>query len=104
MTSSAPLLAVNNLQVSFRSRQQGLSPAVRGVSFVVNPGEVVAVVGESGSGKTVTAKTILRLLPEPPAEIVGGDIFGVGKCLSDDEQALRSPFAAMISRWCFRSR
>jgi oligopeptide transport system ATP-binding protein len=62
------ILDVKNLQVSFHT-YAGEVKAVRGVSFYLNKGETLAVVGESGCGKTVTAKAIMRLLPEPPAEI-----------------------------------
>jgi peptide/nickel transport system ATP-binding protein len=59
-----PLLSVAGLEVSYEVGGQA-QPAVRGVSFEVYPGEVVAIVGESGSGKSVTARSILRLVPHP---------------------------------------
>lgn len=65
------LLEVKNLQVSFHS-YAGEVKAVRGVDFHVNRGETLAFVGESGCGKTVTAKSILRLLRPPQAEIKAG--------------------------------
>ena len=62
------LLRVNNLSV-FYDTYAGTVQAVRGVSFSVGKGEVVAIVGESGCGKTVTAKTVMGLLRCPPARI-----------------------------------
>lgn len=62
------ILKVENLQVSFHT-YAGEVKAVRGVDFDLGKGEVLAFVGESGCGKTVTAKAIMRLLKEPPAEI-----------------------------------
>jgi peptide/nickel transport system ATP-binding protein len=66
------LLEVENLQVRFRTRH-GLVKAVDGVSFSLEAGEVVGLVGESGSGKSVTALSLLRLLPDS-ARIIGGSI------------------------------
>lgn len=64
-----PLLEVEDLTVSFRT-DDGAVQAVRGVNLSVQAGEVLAVVGESGSGKSVTAMSLLQLLP-PTAEITG---------------------------------
>lgn len=60
-----PILQVKDLNVSFRVRG-GEVKAVRGMNFEVGKGETVAIVGESGSGKSVTAQTIMRLIPSPP--------------------------------------
>jgi peptide/nickel transport system ATP-binding protein len=70
---SAPLLAIDDLRTHFFTRD-GVVRAVDGVSFGVGAGETLAVVGESGCGKSVTALSILRLVPSPPGRIVGGAI------------------------------
>lgn len=74
--------------------------AVDNVCFDINQGETVAVVGESGSGKSVTALSILRLIPSPPGEIVAGEILFEGRDLvkfSDHEiRAIRGDRIAMI--------
>ena len=78
---SETLLEVKDLVVSFHT-YAGKVQAVRGVSFSMDKGEILAVVGESGCGKSVTAKTIMRLNPTPPAEIEGGQILFEGKDLT----------------------
>ncbi|MGB4660595.1 MAG: ABC transporter ATP-binding protein [Mobilitalea sp.] len=72
------VLQVNDLHVSFDT-YAGEVQAVRGVSFELCEGEVLAIVGESGCGKSVTAQTIMKLNPMPPARIKGGEIDLVGK-------------------------
>jgi peptide/nickel transport system ATP-binding protein/oligopeptide transport system ATP-binding protein len=68
-----PILSVENLSVSFKI-DEGVVRAVDDVSFSVREGEVLGIVGESGCGKTVTAMSILRLIPSPPGKIDGGRI------------------------------
>ena len=71
-----PLLSVRDLRTQFFTRE-GVVHAVDGVSFDVHKGRTLGIVGESGCGKTVTALSIIGLLPTPPARIVGGEaIFG----------------------------
>ena len=65
-----PLLSVEQLQTHFAT-SDGINRAVDGVSFHVSAGETLAIVGESGCGKSVTAMSILRLIPEPPGKIAG---------------------------------
>lgn len=67
------LLEVKNLETFFFVRR-GIAKAVNGVSFTLNRGEVLGLVGESGCGKSVTALSILGLVPSPPGKIVGGEI------------------------------
>ncbi|TVY00423.1 ABC transporter ATP-binding protein [Cohnella terricola] len=66
-----PVLEVKDLRVSFKM-YAGEVQAVRGVSFNLNKGEVLAIVGESGCGKSVTAQTLMRLVPTPPSYIKEG--------------------------------
>lgn len=75
-----PLLQVNDLRAGFKT-DNGLVTAVDGVSFSINSGETVGLVGESGCGKTVTALSLLRLLPQPSGKILGGQILFDGKNL-----------------------
>jgi len=74
------ILDVKNLQVSFDT-YAGEVKAVRGVSFHLNKGETLAIVGESGSGKSVTSKSLMKLIPNPPGRITSGEILFDGKNL-----------------------
>ncbi|GGA09750.1 glutathione ABC transporter ATP-binding protein [Paenibacillus marchantiophytorum] len=76
------ILEVKQLSVSFYSRDKEVE-AVRNVSFSVREGETLGIVGESGSGKSVTARTIMRLLPSPPSMVKGGEVLFQGKNLAD---------------------
>ena len=67
----APILEVRDLSVSFHLLE-GVIPAVAGVDMILNQGEVLGVVGESGCGKSITAKSVLRIIPCPPGSIDSG--------------------------------
>jgi oligopeptide/dipeptide ABC transporter ATP-binding protein len=85
-----PLLGVEDLSVAF-STEEGRITVVEDVSFSVPAGRTVGLVGESGCGKSVTAMSILRLLPSPPSHIDSGRIFFDGTdLLRLDEKAMRS--------------
>jgi ABC-type dipeptide/oligopeptide/nickel transport system ATPase component len=87
--TAAPLAVFDRLHISFATRERTVE-AVKGLSFAVAPGEVVALVGESGSGKSVSAMSLLRLLPEPPARYPSGSIRWMGEeVLTMDARRLR---------------
>src|ERR1700722_7576184 len=82
------LLEVENLQIHFRTAD-GINRAVDGVSFHVAEGETLAVVGESGCGKSVTAMSILKLIPQPPGKVAGSIRFRGRELLSMPEHEMR---------------
>ncbi|KHT24580.1 microcin C ABC transporter ATP-binding protein YejF [Pectobacterium brasiliense] len=87
--SSSPLLQIDNLSIAFRKGGQD-QRVVDQLSLAVNAGETLALVGESGSGKSVTALSVLRLLPSPPVVYPQGDIRFAGQSLLHaDEKTLR---------------
>ena len=94
-----PLLKVENLKTYFVVRR-GIVKAVDGASFSLNHGESVGIVGESGCGKSMTALSILRLVPQPAGKIVGGRIMFEGEDLltrSDREmRKIRGAKIAMV--------
>jgi oligopeptide transport system ATP-binding protein len=76
-----PLLQVNDLRTHFFTRE-GAVRAVDGISFEVDKGKTLGIVGESGCGKSVTALSIIGLIPKPPAKIVSGSILFDGRDLT----------------------
>jgi len=84
------LLELHKLSIRFKT-EGGSVDAVRNVSFSIPQGGSLAIVGESGSGKSVTALSLTKLLPSPPAEYVGGDILFEGESvLKMNSSRLRS--------------
>ncbi|MCH2671628.1 MAG: ABC transporter ATP-binding protein [Dehalococcoidia bacterium] len=87
MTEKDTVMEVNDLHTYFFNRR-GVTKAVDGVSFSIHEGETLGIVGESGCGKTMTALSLLRLIPKPAARIVSGEILLDGQdlvSLSDSE-------------------
>jgi peptide/nickel transport system ATP-binding protein len=76
-----PLLEIEGLQVEFAT-DEGRVRAVDGVNFAIEPGQTLGIVGESGCGKSVTALSIMRLLPQPMGQIVAGSIHFQGRNLA----------------------
>ena len=93
------VLALDELTVRFRLRRGDLT-AVDGVSFSIERGQTFGLVGESGSGKSVTAKAIMRLIPDPPGEIPHGRVLFEGSNILDksdaEMRALRGRRIAMV--------
>ncbi len=93
------ILTVNDLKTYFQT-EDGVVKAVDGITFELEKGETLGIVGESGSGKSVTNLSIMRLIPEPPGKIVGGDVIFDGidiRALSiDGVRKIRGKRIAMI--------
>ncbi|MFH1294139.1 MAG: ABC transporter ATP-binding protein [Pseudomonadota bacterium] len=93
------LLSVHDLKVYFQVNGR-LSKAVDGVSYAVGKGQTVCLVGESGCGKTVSALTILRIIPQPPGKIMGGRVLFKEQNLLDlseeEMQQIRGNHIAMV--------
>ena len=87
--STTPLVDVKNLSVEFGSEGATASRVVKGVSFTIQKGETVAIVGESGSGKTVSAMSILRLLPNSASHPTGEIWFEGQDILKAGEKTMR---------------
>jgi oligopeptide/dipeptide ABC transporter ATP-binding protein len=86
---SVPLLEVQDLRTWFQT-EEGTARAVEGVSFEIAAQETLGIVGESGCGKSVTALSILRLIPDPPGRIMGGRVlFQNRDLLSISEREMR---------------
>lgn len=95
----APFIEVKNLKVHYTSEGREIH-AVNGVSFSLKKGETLGLVGETGAGKTTIAKSVLRILPEPPAQVDDGEILLEGTDLlqlsSDEMRKIRGRKIAMI--------
>jgi len=93
------ILSVNNLKVNFRNKK-GTTTAIEDVSFTIEEGSTLGVVGESGCGKSVTATSILRLLPKNTSEIASGEIIFDNKDLTkineDEMRDIRGNRISMI--------
>ena len=99
VSTAETLLEVKDLSVTLFT-EDGALPAIQELSFIMRKGETLAVVGESGCGKSMTALSIMGLLPQPPAKIVGGSINFEGKDLAklsrDEMRAYRGNRIGMI--------
>lgn len=84
-----PLLEVRDLRTSFHT-DDGIVRAVNGISYDIEEGETLGLVGESGCGKSVSALSLLRLIPSPPGRIEGGEVIFEGEdLLKVDEEEIR---------------
>jgi len=99
MDSNGTILSVNDLKTYFQT-EDGMVKAVDGITFKLEKGETLGIVGESGSGKSVTNLSVMRLIPEPPGKIVGGEIIfngvDVRKLSIDEVRKIRGRRIAMI--------
>ena len=95
----SPLLEVSDLRTHFFT-QEGVVKAVDGVSFELEAGETLALVGESGCGKSVSALSIMRLIPDPPGKIISGEVMFQGENLlelpEDEMRKNRGRHIAMV--------
>ena len=96
---ASTLLEVKDLETRFYT-QDGVVKAVNGISYNLNEGETLAIVGESGCGKSVGVMSLLRLIPEPPGKITGGEAIFLGRDLlklsKDDIRQVRGKEIAMV--------
>jgi len=97
--TNGKILSVRDLKTYFQT-EDGVVKAVDGITFELEKGETLGIVGESGSGKSVTNLSVMRLIPEPPGKIVGGDILfngiDVRKLPIDEVRKIRGKRIAMI--------
>lgn len=97
--SDMSLLNVENLKTIFYT-PRGTSQAVNGISFHVNKGETLGLVGESGCGKSITALSIMRLIPSPPGKIIDGSVYFEEKDLlkitKEEMRRVRGNYISMI--------
>ena len=95
----ADLLEVKNLRTQFQTRE-GVVHAVNGISYTLGEGETLGIVGESGCGKSVSVLSLMRLIPEPPGKIAGGQAMFQGKDLlkmsQDEIRHVRGAQIAMV--------
>src|SRR5687767_1420593 len=92
-----PLLELRDLNIAFDTDRGQIRP-VRDVSFSIFPGQTVALVGESGCGKSVTAMSILRLIPSPPGKVLAGRVTFDGRdLLRLSEREMRSVRGGQIA-------
>src|SRR4029079_3824139 len=85
-----PLLEIKDLNIAFETNRGEIRP-VRDVSLSIFPGQTAALVGESGCGKSVTAMSVLRLIPSPPGKVLGGQVLFEGRdLLKLSEREMRS--------------
>ncbi len=93
------MLEVKDLRTIFTT-QDGEVNAVNGISFSLLPGEALGIVGESGCGKSVSVLSLMRLIPDPPGKVVGGEILFQGRDIlkmnMNDLNALRGNQVAMV--------
>jgi oligopeptide transport system ATP-binding protein len=84
------LLQVRDLKTQFFT-QDGIVTAVGGIGYDLNEGETLGIVGESGCGKSVSVLSLMRLIPQPPGKIVGGQALFQGRdLLTMDDEEIRS--------------
>ena len=94
---NAPLLEFDDFKLHFDTFD-GCYQALDGVTLSVAPGEALGIVGETGCGKSVTAKSVLGLVPSPPARVAGGDLRYRGRSLLGLDEAPCGASVAWRSR------